>query len=392
MPDHAHVTLSRISTPNTTALLSTVAINARADRPLADYPEHYWRQVSPDYAEVWFPTEGCPWDAKGHCTTCNYGWGPKVTEDQMVSAVERAVDGLAPRTDTIWVSAFNTLFEREVPAAARSRIFEVLKRAGARRIITETHPATVRRSMIEEVIATLAGPTLGVELGVETMDEFIRYACFNKPFSNAVLERAVHTIHDAGGEIYTNLLVGAPFLCEREVIDDMVWSARACLELGCDHIVVFPNYVKDHTVAELLFRAGRYSPPDAWTLREVLRGLPRDQRDALHLGWLETKDHPGAANVRNDSDPAATAELVALLKRFDVDNDQDALEHALAIPAPRAVGESDSPLLARVLDGLRWLADTYLPAGWWDDKGPAVNSEVEMAFERFAGPAIRGEA
>ena len=298
---------------------------------------------------------------------------------------------MAPTTETVWVSAFNTLYEREVPPTARRPIFEVLASTGATRVITETHPATVRASIISEVATILKGATLGVQFGVETMDQFVRYACMNKPFNNAVLGRAVRTIHDAGAEVYANLLVGIPFLSERDVIDDIAWSVQSCLEIGCDYVVLFPNYVKDHTLAELLLAGGRYAPPDVWTLRDVLGSVPRVLWPALHIGWLDVKDHPGAARVLNERDVATSAELTALLRQFDHGRDLAALDRALSLHSPReeVSQDTDTPLPDRVLDHYEWLANHHMPPLWWNRYGDAVSSEIRTAFEGFAGPAIK---
>jgi radical SAM enzyme (TIGR01210 family) len=383
---------SMVRVPNATRLLSTIAIDARSTRKDMEVPDSYFTQVTATYAEIWFPSAGCPFDALGHCTMCNYGKGPEVSPEQMYTAVERAVEGLAPSTEIVWVSAFNTLFEKEVPAEARRRIFEALAKTGVKQVLTETHPASVRMAVISEVVKILGDCAFSVQLGVETMDEFVRYVCVNKPFNNAVLSRAVDTIHRAGGTVYANLLAGIPFLSEQEVVDDMAWSIEASIDLGCDSIVLFPNYVKENTVAALLAAAGRYEPPDLWTMRDIIAAIPREHWDRVYFGWLQVKEHPGAPRVLCQGDPGPSERLLELLRAFNDDRDPGALAEALTIPAPREIAVSgDPPLPERILDGYRWLADTYLPS-WWDGHGDATTAEVTEAFECSSGGIMRGTA
>jgi radical SAM enzyme (TIGR01210 family) len=364
-----------------TRLLSKVAIWTRRERVPKVLPPTYFTQVTPRYAEIWFPTSGCTWDSIGHCTTCNYGIAGPVPEKQMYSAVASSLEQLEPTTEMVWVSAFNTLFEREVPAGARRAIFQAIARTNVRVVVTETHPASVRKEIIRECTAMLDGRTFGVELGAETTDEFVRYACLNKPFGNELLRRAIAAVHDGGGIVYTNLLAGLPFLSEAEVIQDMSRSIVDAVEIGCQEVVLFPNHVKDHTVASLLAGAGRYEPPDLWTMQAIIRSTPRELWPRVNFGWLDLKDHPGAARVTNEPDRTGAEELHRLLVTFNNERDLDAVADAVRLPAPRIVGgASETPLPDRIIDGYRWLADSYLGAGWWEEFGQATASEVRGAY------------
>src|SRR5262245_46691749 len=166
------------------------------------------------------------------------------------------------------------------------------------------------------------------------MDEFVRYACVNKPFTNATLRRAVDTIHDKGAKAWSNLIVGIPYLSPTEVINGTVRSIVDAAELGFDQIVLFPNHVKEYTIAYLLANAGRYEPPDLWDMREVLAGVPDEIVDRVHLAWLDLKPHPGAATVVFEPEHLATERLRALLDRFNLDRDRVALAEAVALPGP----------------------------------------------------------
>jgi radical SAM enzyme (TIGR01210 family) len=367
-----------------TQLLSKVNIQARRGRIPKALPPKYYTQLTPKYAEVWFPTAGCTWDSVGHCTTCNYGIAGPVPQEQMYSAVASALRELEPTTETVWVSAFNTLFDKEVPASARREIFGAIARTGVTTVVTETHPASVRKDVVREVTGLLDGRTFAVELGVETTDEFVRYACLNKPFGNELLKRAIDEIHEGGAIVHANILAGIPFLSEEEVIRDISRSVENAFAMGSQHAVLFPNHVKDHTVASLLAHAGRYEPPDLWTLQAIVQNVPRPLWAHMHFGWLDLKDHPGAARVTHQPDRTQSERLYRLLTAFSNDHDIGALATAVQLTPPRAVAEpAETPLPDRIVDGYRWLAGNYLP-GWWDKFGTVTENEVRESYKLSA--------
>jgi radical SAM enzyme (TIGR01210 family) len=369
--------------PHVTSLLSGISMAARARRVRFTPVESYFSQVTDRYAEVWFPSSGCPWDAIGHCTTCNYGAPAAVGTDAMVRAVELAAAELLPTTEVLWVSAFDSLHEREVPAEARRRIFEILATTPARTILTEAHPASVRPAALAECVELLQGRTLGVQLGVETMDEFVRYACVNKPFSNSTLERAVRTLHAAGATAWANLIVGIPFLSRHEVVSGTVKSIRDTAAFGFDQIVLFPNHVKEHTVAHIMATAGRYQPPDLWVMRDVLAGVPGDLNDRVYLAWLELKPHPGAPRTAFAQDRAATAKLRELLHKFNTGRDRDALRAAIELPDDRpATPDPSLNLVERLISEYQWLADQHWELGWWEKHAAEVKAELEAGYAR----------
>ena len=378
-------------TPCTTRLLTSLNRKARADRKPFEQPDSYYHQVTDTYAEVWFPTSGCIWDKLGHCTTCNYGSPVPVDIATTVRAVEIALQNLAPTTELLWISAFDSLQEREVPAAARRRIFELVGRSRVRTVVTETHPASVRAESVAEIVEALGDRTFGVELGAETMDEFVRYACLNKPFSNTQLARAVSTVHEQGARAWCNLIVGIPFLTRNQVITGSIQSVRDAFALGFDEVVLFPNHVKEHTLAFWLARADRYTPPDLWYLRDVLAGLPTELLGHVHLAWLDLKPHPGAADVAFEPSQAAAGRLRAVLDRFNTGRDPSVLTEAFALtePARHEAADEEEDLVARLGSDFAWLAQTYGERDWWQTNGPAVMAELRANHQGPTGTRAR---
>jgi uncharacterized Fe-S cluster-containing MiaB family protein len=299
----------------------------------------------------------------------------------MVRAVEIAVAQLAPTTETLWVSAFDTLWDGEVPPEARRRIFEILATTPAKTIITECHPNSVRPAAVAECVKQLEGHVFGLELGVETMDEFTRYASVNKPFSNELLERSVRCIRELGALPWANLIVGLPFLDTQEVVEGAAWSIGEALRLGFGRVVLFPNHVKEYTVAHLLAAANRYSPPDLWVMRDVIARVPADTMHNIYFAWLDPRPHPGAPRVVYEPDASSTVDLRHALECFNRSRDYVAIQKALALPwsRPRTT-DKRLPLVDRLLSQYRWLSEDHGEAGWWARHGEEVRAEVELGY------------
>jgi radical SAM enzyme (TIGR01210 family) len=369
-------------TPRTTSFLTSLNQKARAGRVPFLQPESYVRQVSDTYAEVWFPSSGCIWDKLGHCTTCNYGSPVPVDADVTVRAVEIAMQNIAPTTELLWISAFDSLQEREVPAAIRRRVFELVAQSSVKAVVTETHPASVRAETVAEVVQALGDRSFGVELGTETMDEFVRYACLNKPFSNTQLARAVSTLHEQGARAWCNLIVGIPFLTRDEVIRGSIDSVLRAFDLGFDEIVLFPNHVKEYTLAYWLAEAGRYTAPDLWYLRDVLAGTPTEALRNVHLAWLDLKPHPGAARVEFEPAQVAAERLRSILDRFNVDRNPSTLDEAFELdePARHTADSTGTTLVTRLGSDFAWLAEMYEESGWWQANGAEIMAELQAGF------------
>jgi uncharacterized Fe-S cluster-containing MiaB family protein len=247
--------------------------------------------------------------------------------------------------------------------------------------VTETHPASVRGNVLTACLDQLGGRGLGVELGVETMDEYVRYTCVNKPYSNTLLEKAVTTIHDAGALAWANLLLGITFLDTDEVLADMVRSVHAAADMGFDRIMLFPNHIKPHTVAHLLAGGRRYEAPDMWLMRDVLATLPDELLAKVYLAWVDLKPHPGAPEIVFEPDPTRTELLRERLLEYNWSRDRAVLREALALPRPEYVVDTDRPpLVDRQLAAYEWLSDNHGEQGWWAENADVVRAELEAGY------------
>ncbi len=374
--------------------LNRVARRLRKGQPPFDPPKVSFEQRGNTYAEIWFPTNGCRWNKQGYCTTCNFGQPTKVAPAQMVEAVRLALDALSESMpETLCVTSFNMLDETEVPANIRREIFGMLGKTSARRILTESHPDSVRGPAVRECVDLLNGRAFGIEMGIESMNDFVRRCCINKNFTRNRIQEVVHTCHDSGATALANVLLGAPFLSHAESVDDTCQSIVLGADMGIDEFVLFPNHVKPYTVVEWLHRHGLYRPPSLWQLVAVLAGIEPELRNRVNLAWVSSKDHPGAGTGLAPSIEGPDPELV-VETLLDYDNSRDAgvlqwlfdraksmqstIEHLQTPAELRALPE-------RVVHGYEQIGRAVLGNTWWDSHGTAVTDWTLREWRRWSG-------
>ncbi len=347
----------------------------------------------PEYGTIWFPTAGCRWDFRGECTMCNYGHPLRVAPERMVEAVRRGLEylrgqvGRVPRI--VWVSAFNVLDDIEVPPHARRAIYELLAETEAELVLSETHPETVTVEKVRECVGLLRGKKFGVEIGLESLDDFVRFCCIHKRLARPRLCQALADVRCAGALSYINLLIGAPFLAPCEVVRDATSSVLEAFELGADRVVLFPAHVKPHTLVDWLHQRGLYHPPSLWALIDVLANLPADLLPRVFDAWTEPVDHPGRCeSIAPALGQDVSAQVHAHLRRYLATRDPSALRWLFDCRSPcreaweeRRRADPAEPLLQRMRTAYARIGSEVM-GEWWGSHGSAVLADLEAAWAR----------
>ncbi len=365
-------------------------VNRRIRQDIVPFaPPAAWHQLlGSDFGEIWFPSHGCPWSVIGTCSMCNYGVPLPPTDDQMVGAVALALASFERLPSTLWVSSFDVLDPRDVPVEVRRKIYRLLSRTPAQTIISESHPARVRFADVKECVDLLEGKTFGLELGIETMDDFVRNWCLHKNFLTRHVRRAIDSTRAAGAEVYANLFVGAPFLTTAEWIDDAVDSTQAVLDAGADSVVLLPCHVKRGTLCDWLYQRGLYRPPSLWTVVEILMRVEPRYWPRIKLSWIMTKEHPGHPQLISPFDEHETSgSLLDALSKFDQSADGTVFQPLLISPEYiRWSAEMNSPMPDTIPDRIA----KYLPVigknimgdEWWNSNEKSINENLWQEWKQ----------
>jgi radical SAM enzyme (TIGR01210 family) len=256
-----------------------------------DYFIRQGRRQGLNEALIFFRTRGCRHDAKGGCTMCDYSAGPPTTAKHMVDSVERALAELSSDIDSVLVSPSGSLLDSwEVPRRAREGIFDLLARSPISRIAFETRAETLDSDVVAKCREALGGKHIRVYVGLESSDPWVSTYAINKDLDLACFRRAMSTLHGHSMTGVANVLLGAPFLDEREALEDTETTVRWALANGAEEVCLFPCHVKLWTQVHLLFQHGLYKPPSLWSMVEVLSRLGKSVGPRIELAWLTSLD------------------------------------------------------------------------------------------------------
>ncbi|MDR6774849.1 hypothetical protein [Azospirillum sp. BE72] len=259
-------------------------VMAKLGRRMKKGRERFWESQSfvirtgkrfgKDEAALFFQTRGCRHDARGGCTMCDYSSGPPVDAESIVDGVRQGLAELPAGLSCLLISPSGSFLDPwEVPVAARAGILAAVAETDYPAIAFETRAETVTEEALRACRAALPDRRLKVYCGLESADPWVSRYALNKALDPVSFVAAMQVLdaHDAVG--VANVLIGAPFLHEREAIDDAVASIRWALGTGAREFCLFPCHVKRWTQVAWLHGHGFYSPPSLWSLIEVLRQL-----------------------------------------------------------------------------------------------------------------------
>ena len=199
---------------------------------------------------------GCSWvERGGGCTMCGHFAG---TTRGVLPTVEDCISQFTGEIDRYdlskirIVSLYNSgsmLDPDEFPFDALRYICRTLCRLPSiEKLVLESRAEYIDRSSIEELLDIL-GPSrkLSVAVGLETSDDLKRQLCINKGCTRRDIENAIGAIGDIT-EIQLYILLGIPFLTEREMLDDAVMSLRCASDMGADEIHIEPATIQRYTL------------------------------------------------------------------------------------------------------------------------------------------------
>lgn len=270
------------------------------------------------FCEIWFMTPGCSHDALGGCTMCNYGKGCAVTEAEVLEGLRLKIEALPHRLQELIVTPTGSMLdEREVPAALREQIFQLLRQTECCDFFVETRVDTITPERLESMKRHVRAERLNIEIGVECCQDWVLRNCINKNMKCADIGVAADLIHNAQMYVCANVGIGLPFLSERCSIELAKRSIRQLFAAGVDYVVLFPYHVKPGTLSAWLWERQLYKCCSLWAVVEALSGFTADELERIQISWYRNYyEQEGKVLASPETAPDCMEDVLSLLDQY----------------------------------------------------------------------------
>jgi archaeosine synthase beta-subunit len=271
--------------------------------------------------------------------------------------------------------------------AARRGIYDLVRNFPTKKLFIETRPETITQETVAELVTSVPGKRLSIELGLESSCFWVGRFCVNRSHTPEQVSGAIEIINRYRVTSFCNVSLGIAFLSEAEAVSDAVRTIRWALNKGAANVVVFPVHVKPHTLVNELFEMGLYEPPSLWALVEVLKQCA-DQAHRIEIAWYRSY-YDNESKVRRSPHTCARCynTVLMLLDHYRAEQTSESIVALDAVECPcrnlwykRFTRHPMLPLPERVFQSYAALAPVLRLESWWNENYREVKADLEESL------------
>lgn len=264
-------------------LLTKYNQNRRNGRKIID--SDYIIRKRGNFLHVCLNSPGCRYRNSGSCIMCDYGEGIMLTKEKMENImpyIEKEAMGM----QSILIGTLGSVLDsQEISIECLEEICNSLNRMAVETIIFETHYTTINEEICHWLREKLIGKDIVIEVGLESVDEFVQKKCLNKIVDKRELSSKIRLLHGYAMSITANVFLGAPFLTVKEQIEDTEKTIKWAIDAGIDSVVIFPANIRKNTLLNALYEDNKYLAVQHWAVYNLLQRVPDYYLDRIHLAW-----------------------------------------------------------------------------------------------------------
>lgn len=156
-----------------------------------------------------------------------------------------------------------------------------------------------------------------IAVGLEAVDDKIRNGLIKKNITLRQYQQAIKIINNINANAATYVLVGAPYLEEKEIIQSAIESAIFAWQSGSDVVNIEAYCVQEGTQWAKLYTKGLLKLPSLWGIIEVIKKI-NEVSSILYLG--EFSDWPEPIAVPSNCE-RCTDEVMGVLDQLRATGD-----------------------------------------------------------------------
>jgi radical SAM enzyme (TIGR01210 family) len=228
---------------------------------------------------IGIPTRGCSYartDWAG-CSVCGHNastlWDPNIKHESIMTDVQQSLIALSkqrPPVVCLYTSG-SFLDETELPAETRSSILrEVTALGWISSVVIESLPQFITSDRLDNLTREFPTLSFSIGIGLDSVNDFIRYFCFQRHIHLDVYSRALRECNKRGINTTAYIVHKPPFLSLEESISDTAESIIGAINLGFSFVSVEPVAIQAGTLQNFLLSHSLYEPA---TISSVVSSL-----------------------------------------------------------------------------------------------------------------------
>lgn len=271
-------------------LLSKINTYLKKGRPSSSAETICTYYYENNYLEISFENGQCSRDKQGTCTMCDYGVATQKQDVTIFIEEMLRIYSLFPNVDALMLCTNGSfLDDKQIPLYFQEEIMKRANTLSCKKIYIESHYSTITDSKLRLIKEIFKDKTVKIELGLETINSFYQEYILNKKISIKQLEKVIKKIQNYGCIPIINLLLGLPFLNEKEQVEDILNSINWCIEHQTK-MVIFPINIKPHTLIYYLYQNKMYSSISQWEIIYVLSLINENYLSSIDIAYWGNRD------------------------------------------------------------------------------------------------------
>lgn len=267
--------------------------------------------------EICFLSRRCRNDLQGSCIMCNYGAVQGMASiPEYMQRLSDTLNDLNVTIDTILLSTNGSfLDETQIPYELLCTILERISESHIKTVEIETHYRDVTIEKLRLLNRLLPHKRIMIELGLETINSQYHSHIIMKNVNLHDFERTVLIIQNTGIYVECNVMIGLPFLSEKEQYEDALQTIKWVFDHQCAP-VLFPINIKPYTLLMDMYQRGHYAPVSHWMIPLILDTLPVEQLEQITVAWYGNREETYSDCNTHTVFPTACAKCSALIYDF----------------------------------------------------------------------------
>jgi radical SAM enzyme (TIGR01210 family) len=200
-------------------------------------------------------------------------WNPKIQGNAILDDFCRSlieISEFRPATLCLYTSG-SFLDDGEIPWSVCATILaEVAALGWVKTVCIESLPHFVTPQRLDVLRKEFPSLSFSIAMGVDSIDRFVRYFCFQRTTPLSRYETAIQHCRDRGIETVAYVVHKPPFLTVEESVADTALSIQGAFDLGFSFVSIEPVTLQAGTLQSLLRTSNLYDLPNIWSIASVL--------------------------------------------------------------------------------------------------------------------------